>query len=89
MRVISIAKVVLVVAAVGMMSSFSGVASAAKITLPPGACAFGKKAMANTMICSLNCNAANGWCSQQMCVNGQWQPIINCYGPFCSTKCGA
>jgi len=88
MRVISTAKIVLVAAVIGAMTGFSG-ASAAKMAPATGACAFGKKAVANTTFCSFDCNPANGWCSQHMCVNGTWQPMINCYGAFCSVRCGA
>jgi hypothetical protein len=89
MRVISTAKIVLVAAVIGAMAGFSDGASAAKMAPAAGACAFGKKAVANTAFCSFGCNPANGWCSQQMCVNGSWQPMINCYGLFCSVRCGA
>jgi hypothetical protein len=89
MRVISTAKIVVVAAVIGAMAGFSGGASAAKMAPAAGACAFGKKAVANTTFCSFDCNPANGWCSQKMCVNGSWQPMINCYGAFCSVRCGA
>ncbi len=89
MRVMCVGKAALVAGAVVLLSSYAGVATAApKIKLPPGACAFEKRAVASGTICSYECNPENQWCSQQWCQNGQWTRVINCYGPFCSNKCG-
>ena len=89
MRVISLAKVVGLTAAIALSTSFSGTAFAApKMKLPPGACAFEKKSVASNTVCSFDCNAANNWCSQQWCHDGQWTQVINCFGAFCSPKCG-
>jgi hypothetical protein len=87
MRVSTFAKMILVAGAVAFPASFSVSAKAAP--LPPGACAVGKKAaIANTAMCSFQCNPTTGWCSQQMCVNGQLVQVLNCYGTFCTAKCG-
>jgi hypothetical protein len=87
MRVSTFAKMILVAGAVALPTSFSVSANAAK--LPPGACAVGKKAaIANAAACSFQCNPTTGWCSQQMCVNGQLVQVLSCYGTFCSAKCG-
>jgi len=89
MRVISMAKIVGLTAAIALTASLSGAAIAAKMQVPPGACVVMKKAVvANGAVCSFDCNPANGWCSQQICINGQFTQIINCYGTFCSPKCG-
>jgi hypothetical protein len=79
----------LFVAAVALSSALSSASFAAKMTpLPAGACAVGKKgALNNGSVCSFDCNPANNWCSQQMCVNGQLTHVVNCYGSFCATKC--
>lgn len=90
MRVISLAKAVALMAAIALTTGVSGTAFAApKMQVPPGACVVMKKAvLGNGAVCSFDCNPANGWCSQQICVNGQLTQIINCYGTFCSPKCG-
>jgi hypothetical protein len=85
MRVMSAVKVALVAAAVALPS---GLALAKTMKLPPGACAFEKKGIANSTICSYQCNPQNMWCSQQLCTNGTLTPMLPCYGSFCTTKCG-
>ena len=43
----------------------------AKVTLPPGACAVGKKGvLTNAMVCSFSCDPTTNWCAQQVCLNG-------------------
>ncbi len=88
MRLISLAKVVGLTAAIALTLSFSGVAFAAKMKLPPGACAFDKKAVGNGLICSYHCDPTKTWCSQQICINGQFTQVINCFLPFCAPSCG-
>jgi hypothetical protein len=89
MRVMSLLKIVSLAAAVALLASFSGASMAAKMTkVPPGACAFEKKFVANGAMCSYDCDPGTMWCSQQMCTNGQFQKIISCYGAFCTNKCG-
>ena len=61
---------------------------AAKMKLPPGACAFEKKAVNTGMICSFQCNAQTNWCAQQLCANGAFAQVLPCFGPFCTAKCG-
>jgi hypothetical protein len=87
MRVMSVVKVMLLAGAVALPSGLS-VASAKTMKVPPGACAFQKKAVSNGAMCSYECNPANNWCSQQMCSNGAFVHLVNCYGSFCSQKCG-
>jgi len=91
MKMMSIVKVAMLAAAVALPASFS-VAEAkamAKVTLPPGACAVGKKSvLTNAMFCSLNCDATNMWCQQQVCLNGTLATVLPCYGSFCAPKCG-
>lgn len=88
MRVLSI-RFALLIGAVALLSSLSGATFAAKMMkMPPGACAFEKKAVATGTMCSYNCNPATNWCSQQVCNNGQFTQLIMCYGSFCTAKCG-
>jgi hypothetical protein len=90
MKMMSIVKVALLAAAVSLPASFS-VAEAktmAKVTLPPGACAVGKKSvLTNAMLCSSNCTQTM-WCQQQVCLNGTLATVLPCYGSFCAPKCG-
>jgi hypothetical protein len=60
---------------------------AAKMKLPPGACAFEKKAVNAGAICSHQCNAQTNWCAQQLCTNGTLVQVLPCFGPFCTAKC--
>jgi hypothetical protein len=88
MRMISVLKVVALAGSLALVSNAPG-ASAKMMKMPPGACAFSKKAVvANGMMCSYQCNPATMWCSQQLCSNGQWTQIISCFGTFCTKKCG-
>jgi hypothetical protein len=90
----SIAKVV----ALGLAMALAGTlpwsvpAASAKamkhtMKLPPGACAFEKKAVNTGTICSYQCNAQTNWCGQQLCVNGAFNQVLPCFGPFCTPKC--
>ena len=93
MRAFLSLKCALLIAAVALFSGFSSTADAAKMArmtrLPPGACGFEKKkVVANGTICSYNCNPQSLWCSQQLCQNGRFEQIINCFGAFCSGRCG-
>jgi hypothetical protein len=90
MRAFSLSRIILLAGAAALLSSYPGATFAAKMTkLPPGACAVSKTGALNSgAICSFDCNPANNWCSQQMCVNGQLTKIISCYGSFCAAKCG-
>jgi hypothetical protein len=91
MKMMSIVKVAMLAAAVSLPASFS-VAEAkamAKVTLPPGACAVGKKSMVtNATFCSSNCDAKTMWCQQQVCLNGALATVLPCFGSFCAPKCG-
>ena len=91
MKMMSIVKVAMLAAAVSLPASFS-VAEAktmAKVTLPPGACAVGKKGvLTNAMFCSFNCDPKTMWCQQQVCLNGTLATVLPCFGSFCSSKCG-
>ncbi len=91
MRVISVWKVMLLIGAVAVLPSLSGTTYAAKKTtkIPPGSCAFEKKAVATGTLCSYDCNPNTMWCSQQRCQNGQFTHFIICFGSFCSPKCSA
>jgi len=90
MRVSTVLKFALSVGTVGLILSQSDVSWAAKMTQPPpGACVFEKKVIANGGACSFHCNPTTMWCEQGWCLNGLWTPIVNCYGPFCSPKCGS
>jgi len=84
MRVMSVVKVALLAAAVALPSGLA----VAKTKLPPGACAFEKKSIANSTICSYQCNAQTNWCAQQLCTNGALTQVLPCYGSFCAQKCG-
>ena len=88
MRVVSILKVALMIGgAAALLSSLPDTSFAAKMKkMPPGACAFEKKAVATGTMCSYDCNPTTMWCSQQMCQNGQFQHLIMCYGSFCSRE---
>jgi hypothetical protein len=86
MKMMSVLKVAMVLAAVALPASFS--AAEAKAKLPPGACAFEKKSVAANTVCSFQCNSTTGWCSEQLCVNGQLVSALPCYGNFCTAKCG-
>jgi hypothetical protein len=88
MRVIPMVKVVLLTGTIALISGFSGAASAAKMKLPPGACAFERKAVGNGFLCSYHCDPTKTWCSQQICVNGGFVQLINCFLPFCAPSCG-
>jgi hypothetical protein len=87
MRMMSVLKIAVLAGAVALPMSFSA-ASAKGVKLPPGACAFEKKGIANNAICSYQCNATTMWCSQQLCVNGTLTQVLPCYGSFCAPKCG-
>jgi hypothetical protein len=84
MRVMSLVRVALLAGAVVLPASFS----AADAKVPPGACAFGKKVIAATTVCSYQCDPKTMWCSQQLCVNGALTPVLPCYSGFCTAKCG-
>jgi hypothetical protein len=85
MRAISVAKVLLLAAAVALPS----VASAKAMKAPPGSCAFGKKGfIASSTMCSYNCDPQTKWCAQQLCVNGSLNQLLPCYSGFCTAKCG-
>ncbi len=86
MRMMSVVKIALLAAAVALPSSL---ALAAKVKLPPGACAFEKKGIANNTICSYQCNPQTNWCAQQLCTNGTLTQMLPCYSNFCRPKCGA
>jgi hypothetical protein len=74
-------------AVIGLSLASSSTYAAKKMTLPPGACAFEKKAVNTGTTCSYSCDA-NNWCSVQTCTNGQWtQAPIGCWGNFCWAKC--
>ena len=88
MRRISLLKIAMLAGAMALSASLPTASFAAKMKLPPGACASHKEVLTTGMMCSFNCNPANGWCSQQMCINGALQQVISCYGAFCSAKCG-
>jgi len=45
--------------------------------------------VASGMVCSHHCNPTTQWCEQGWCLNGVWTPIVSCYQPVCSVKCGA
>ena len=85
MKMMTLAKIALVACA---MTLPAGLASAKTIKLAPGACAFEKSGIASNSMCSYQCNPQNGWCSQQLCVNGVLTPMVPCYGSFCTPKCG-
>jgi hypothetical protein len=87
MRVISVLKIAVLAAAVALPSTFS-VASARGMKLPPGACAFEKKAIATGTVCSFKCDPKTMWCQQQLCLNGTLTPVLSCYSGFCAPKCG-
>jgi hypothetical protein len=85
MRMKSFVTVALLAAAVALPS----VASAKAMKAPPGSCAIGKgHFVATNTICSYNCNPQTQWCSQQLCVNGVFTPMLPCYTGFCTAKCG-
>jgi hypothetical protein len=69
------------------LSAASAKAMKHTMKLPPGACAFEKKAMNAGTICSYQCNAQTNWCGQQLCVNGALNQVLPCFGPFCAPKC--
>jgi hypothetical protein len=84
MRVMSIAKIALLAAAVALPTSVF----AAKVTAPPSSCAYGKGFIPTATFCSYNCDDNTKWCSQQGCFNGVTTPAVPCYGTFCTAKCG-
>jgi len=87
MRAISLVKIVLLAAAVALPVSFS--AAEAKMKLPPGACAIGKKGVLSSgAACSYQCSTVTNTCAQQTCWNGALNQIWPCFGPFCAPKCG-
>ena len=91
MKMMSVVKGVLLAAAVALPASFSAAEAKtmAKVSVPPGACAVGKKSvLGNAMFCSYNCDPQSNWCQQQVCLNGTAAQVISCYGSFCSPKCG-
>ena len=87
MRSISLLKIA-TLAGVVLAASLPTSSFAARMKLPPGSCGLHHRALTTGMMCSYNCNPANGWCSQQMCINGTLQPVVSCYGTFCAAKCG-
>jgi hypothetical protein len=88
MRRISLLKIAMLAGAVALGASLPSASFAAKMKqLPSGACAFHNRALTVGMMCSFDCNPANGWCSQQMCINGTLQQVVSCYGTFCAAKC--
>jgi len=87
MRIIPVVKVAVLAFVVATPLGVS-VASAKAMKLPPGACAFGKKAMANGTVCSYQCNPQTNWCAQQLCINGAVTQVLPCFGGFCAAKCG-
>jgi hypothetical protein len=88
MRSISLLKIAMLAGVVALSAALPSSSFAARMKLPPGACAAHRKILTSGMICSFNCNPASNWCSQQMCINGTLQQIVGCYGAFCSAKCG-
>jgi hypothetical protein len=88
MRAMSVVKVALLAGAMAAMSLSAASAKGAKVTVPPGGCAYQKSAVANYAFCSFDCDAATNWCSQQMCTNGALTKVVPCYGSFCAAKCG-
>jgi hypothetical protein len=86
MRVMSVVKVAFLAAAVALPSSIT-IASAKGMKPPPGACAVGKKWVANGTLCSYQCNPQTTVCAQQYCVNGALVQVWPCWGGFCSPKC--
>ena len=88
MGAMSVVKVAVLAGAVVALGISAAAAKGAKVTIPPGACAFEKVAVANNTFCSFNCDPATNWCSQQLCSNGALTKVIPCYGTFCSAKCG-
>lgn len=87
MRVMSVVKVALLAAAVALSAASFSTADA-KTRLPPGACAFPKRGVANGALCSYSCNPTTLWCAQQYCSNGTLVQVLPCFSTFCSGKCG-
>jgi hypothetical protein len=89
MRMSALSKIAVLAGAVGFALSYASASLAAKMMkVPPGACAFERKVIASGAACSHHCDPKTMWCQQGWCLNGQWTPIVNCYEPFCSAKCG-
>jgi hypothetical protein len=86
MRFATVLKVISLAAAVAATASVS-VASAKK--LPPGACVFHRKVVADGTWCSPQCDPNTHVCGQAVCSNGQFVAIWPCLQPFCALqKCG-
>ena len=89
MRASALWKIAALAAAVGLAASVSGTASARMMKAAPGSCVVDKKiVVSNGIACSHHCDASTQWCQQGWCLNGQWTPIVSCYQPVCSAKCG-
>jgi len=87
----ALSKMAVLAAVAGVALSFSGAAWAARMMKPvPGSCVADKRVIvASGMVCSHHCNPTTQWCEQGWCLNGVWTPIVSCYEPVCSVKCGA
>jgi hypothetical protein len=84
MRLMSIVTIAMLAGAVALPP-----VALAKAKAPPGSCAVDKKHfVATNTVCSYNCNPQTQWCSQQLCVNGAFTPMLPCYTGFCTAKCG-
>jgi hypothetical protein len=90
MRASTLSKIAVLAAVAGVALSFSSTASMARMMkAAPGSCLADKKiVVANGMACSHHCDRTTQWCQQGWCLNGVWTPIISCYEPVCSVKCG-
>jgi hypothetical protein len=91
MRTSALSKITVLAAVAGVALSFSTVSGAARMMKPaPGACVADKRVIAASgMVCSHHCDRTTQWCQQGWCLNGVWTPIVSCYEPVCSVKCGA
>jgi hypothetical protein len=91
MRASALSKIAVLAAVAGVALSFSSTASTARMMKPaPGSCVADKRMIvAGGMVCSYHCDRATQWCQQGWCLNGVWTPIVSCYEPVCSAKCGA
>jgi hypothetical protein len=91
MRASTLSKIAVLAAVAAAALSFSSTVSMARMMKPaPGSCVIDKRiVVANGMACSNHCDRATQWCQQGWCLNGVWTPIISCYEPVCSVKCGA
>jgi hypothetical protein len=89
MRASALSKIVVLAAAAGPAASISNTAQARMMKAPPGSCVIDRKIIvASGVFCSHQCDPSTQWCQQGWCLNAQWTPVISCYGPVCSAKCG-